>query len=154
VAVLRERIDTSLPIDPAFAFVADFGNAARWDPGVASSVRLDDGPLRVGARFQLGIRMRGRVAPMEYEITAFEPGHRVVLAGRGSGVIATDDITFRSSPTGGTAIEYVADIRLRGFLRLLQPVAGGAFRRIAQNARAGMQRTLDELARVAADRAA
>src|SRR5574338_648511 len=84
MAILRERIETSLPIADAFAFVADFANAERWDPGVATSIRLDDGPVRVGATYRLGIRMGGRVAPMEYEITRLEPGHRVVLAGRGS----------------------------------------------------------------------
>jgi len=145
MAVLRERIDTNLGIDEAFAFVADFANASRWDPGVATSVREDEGPVRVGAKYQLGVRIGSRVAPMEYEITTLDAPTRVVLAGRGSGVDAIDDITFRSTPTG-TEIDYVADIRLVGLGRLLAPFAGGAFRRIAENARAGMQRTLDALA--------
>ena len=146
MAVLRERIETPLGIDEAFAFVADFANAQRWDPGVASSVRLDDGPLGVGARYRLGIRMGGRVAPMEYEITTFERPRRVVLEGRGSGVRAIDDISFTQT-SAGTRIDYVADIRLQGLLRLLAPLAGGALRRIGENARDGMQRTLEDLAR-------
>lgn len=145
MAVLRERIEASLGIEEAFAFVADFANAERWDPGVAESVRLDDGPPGVGARYRLGVRMGRRVAPMEYEITRFEAPNRVVLEGHGSGVRAVDDIRFIQTTTG-TRIEYVADIRLQGLLRLLAPLAGGAFRRIAENARNGMQRTLDDLA--------
>lgn len=145
MAVLRERIESALGIDEAFAFVADFANSAHWDPGVAESVRLDDGPPRVGARYRLGVRMGGRVASMEYEITRFEAPHRVVLAGSGSGVRAVDDISFTATPTG-TRIEYVADIRLQGLLRLLAPFAGGAFRQIAENARNGMQAALDDLA--------
>jgi carbon monoxide dehydrogenase subunit G len=145
MAVLRETIESPLGIDEAFAFVADFANSVRWDPGVASSVRLDEGPVRVGARYRLGVRMGSRVATMEYDITRLEAPHRVVLEGRGSGVSATDDITFSATPTG-TRIEYVADIRLQGALRLLAPFAGGAFRRIGENARDGMQRTLDALA--------
>jgi carbon monoxide dehydrogenase subunit G len=146
MAVLREQLETPLGIDEAFAFVADFANAQRWDPGVASSVRIDDGPVGVGARYRLGIRMGGRVSPMEYEITMFEAPRRVVLEGRGSGVRAVDDISFSETPSG-TRIEYVADIRLQGLLRLLAPFAGGAFRRIGENALSGMQRTLDDLAR-------
>ena len=145
MAVLREQIESALGIDEAFAFVADFANSERWDPGVASSVRLDDGPVRVGARYRLGVRMGSRVATMEYEITRLEAPHRVVLEGRGSGVSATDDITFTATPAG-TRIDYVADIRLQGLLRLFSPFAGGAFRRIGENARNGMQRTLDALA--------
>jgi hypothetical protein len=142
VAILKERIETRLGVDDAFAFVADFANAQQWDPGVASSVRIDPGPVAVGARYRLGVRMGGRVAPLEYVITRLEPGRRVVLEGRGSGVKAVDEIAFEPSSTG-TTIRYVADIRLTGLLGLLAPFAGGAFRRIAANAKAGMQRALD-----------
>lgn len=146
--VLRERVETRLGPEEAFAFVADFANARLWDPGVASSARVDAGStdqLAVGARFQLGVKMGGRVAPMQYRIVELERPSHVVLEGTGSGVDATDDITFTASP-GGTTITYVADIRLRGLARLLTPLAGGAFRRVGERARDGMQRTLDERA--------
>lgn len=148
MAILKERIETSLSLEPTFAFVADFANAQAWDPGVASSVRIDAGPLAVGARYLLGVRMGGRVVPMEYVVTKLEPGRRVVLAGRGSGVVAVDDIGFEAIPTG-TVITYVADIQLRGLMRLLSPFAGGAFRRIAANARDGMQQALEQRAAAA-----
>ena len=146
--VLKEQIDTELALHPAFDFVADFANAARWDPGVAWSERVGDGPVGLGARYRLGIRMRGKVSPMVYEVTAYEPDRRVVLEGSGSGVAATDEIRFEATPAG-TRIEYVADIRLRGLLALATPLAGGTFRAIARNARDGMQRTLDALATTA-----
>lgn len=139
---LHEQIETALPRDEAFAFVADFANSSLWDPGVATSERIDDGPLGVGARYRLGIRIGSRVAPMEYEITTFEPPHRVVLTGRGSGVAAVDDIRFEAK-ADGTRIDYQADIRLEGLLRLATPFIGGAVARIGQNGSAGMQRALD-----------
>jgi len=139
---LHERIETTLPIDDAFAFVADFANASHWDPGVATSERIDAGPVGLGARYDLGIRLRGRIAPMEYRITTYEPSTRVVLTGEGSGVSAVDEIVFAATPTG-TAIDYTADIRLGGWMRLVQPFAGGAFRKIASDALGGMQVALD-----------
>jgi len=142
VTTLHERIETRLPIDEAFAFVADFANASHWDPGVATSEAVDDGPPRLGTRYRLGIRLRGRVAPMEYRVTTWQPTERVVLAGEGSGVTATDDIRFSPTPTG-TAIDYTAEIRLGGWMRLVEPFAGGTFRRIAQDALDGMQHALD-----------
>jgi len=148
VAILRERIDTTLPVHDAFAFVADFANSAQWDPGVAFAERIDAGPLGVGARYRLGIRMGGRVAPMDYRVTVFEPLRRVVLAGSGSGVEAEDEILFEATPTG-TRIDYTADIRLRGLLRLANPFVGGALARIARDARDGMQRALDRRAAAA-----
>jgi carbon monoxide dehydrogenase subunit G len=148
VAILRVQIDTSLPLDQAFAFVADFANAERWDPGVATSERTNDGPVGVGARYRLGIRMRGKVAPMDYEITTYEPSRWVVLTGTGSGVEAVDDIRFEATATG-TRIDYTADIRLRGLMRLATPFAGGALAKIARDGGDGMQRTLDKLAAAA-----
>lgn len=145
MATLREQIDTTLPVDDAFAFVADFGHAERWDPGVVTSVRSNPGPVGIGARYHLGVRLRGKAAPMEYEITVFEPSRRVVLKGKGSGVSAVDDIRFEATQTG-TRIDYVADIRLEGLMRLAAPFAGGALSRIARDARDGMQHALDQLA--------
>ena len=149
MTTLHERIETRLPIDEAFAFVADFANASHWDPGVATSEALDDGPPRLGTRYRLGIRLRGRVAPMEYRVTTWQPTERVVLAGEGSGVTATDDIRFSPTPTG-TAIDYTAEIRLGGWMRLVEPFAGGTFRRIAHDALDGMQRALDARAEAGA----
>jgi carbon monoxide dehydrogenase subunit G len=144
---LHETIDTALPIDEAFAFVADFANSSRWDPGVATSERVDPGPVGIGARYRLGVRMRGRVAPMEYRVTAFEPSRRVVLSGEGSGVTAVDEIRFEPAASGaGTRIDYTADIHLNGWMRLLEPFVGGTFDKIAKDALGGMRRALDELA--------
>ncbi len=139
---LHQQIETRLPPDATFAFVADFANSRHWDPGVATSERLDTGPVGLGARYRLGVRIRGRVTPMEYRITTFDAPRQVVLTGEGSGVAATDEIRFEPTATG-TRIDYTADIRLGGFLRLAQPFLGGAFARIAHDALDGMQRALD-----------
>ncbi len=144
--IIRETIQTSLDRDSAFAFIADFANSAAWDPGTATSERIDDGPVGVGSRFRLGVRMRGRVVPMEYRITTLEAPRRVVLAGSGSGVRAIDDITF-TERAGGTRIDYIADIHLEGWMRLIEPFVGGAFAKIGRDARDGMERSLDERAR-------
>jgi carbon monoxide dehydrogenase subunit G len=81
---------------------------------------------------------------MEYRVSVLEPMSRVVLTGSGSGVSAVDEIRFERSGTG-THIDYTADIRLGGLLRLVQPFLGGSFRKIAKDALAGMERTLNEM---------
>jgi carbon monoxide dehydrogenase subunit G len=139
---LTEQIETTLPIEDVFAFVADFANSMHWDPGVATSERIDAGPVGLGARYRLGVRMRGRVASMEYRITTFEAPRRVVLTGEGSGVSAVDEIRFAPAGTG-TRIDYTADIRLAGLMRMAQPFLGGAFAKIARDALDGMQAALE-----------
>jgi carbon monoxide dehydrogenase subunit G len=145
---LKASIVTSLPIDQAFDFVADFANSSLWDPGVATSARAEghgSDPLGVGTPFKLGVRMRGRIAPMDYRITTYDRPSRVILVGSGSGVSARDSIGFEAAGAG-TRIDYVADIRLGGWMRLAEPFAGGAFRKLANAALDGMQRALDERA--------
>jgi carbon monoxide dehydrogenase subunit G len=145
MTTLREQIETPLATEAAFAFIADFANSSIWDPGTATSERLDPGPVGVGARYKLGVRLGGRVAPMEYRITVFEPSSRVVLVGEGSGVSAVDEIRF--APAGkGTRVDYSADIRLHGWMRLIQPFLGRAFSKLARNAAEGMRRELDKRA--------
>jgi carbon monoxide dehydrogenase subunit G len=149
VTTLNEQIETTLPIEQAFAYIADFANAREWDPGVATAERIDSGPVGVGSRYRLGVHLGGRVAPMDYRISICEPPNRVVLVGSGSGVSAVDEIRFQRAGAG-TRIDYTADIRLGGIMRLVQPFLGGAFRTIARNAADGMHRTLAE--RAAGDR--
>lgn len=150
---LNERIETSLPIEEAFAYLADFAHSKEWDPGVASATRIDEGDLAVGARYRLGIRRGDRVTPMEYVVTAFEPPTRVVLAGEGSGVTAVDEIRFERRPGGeGSVVDYTADIRLQGLRRIAEPFLGGMFRSIAQDAADGIERTLEGRAAAARGR--
>jgi carbon monoxide dehydrogenase subunit G len=142
---INERIATSLGVQEAFDYLSDFANASEWDPGVATAERSDDGPLGVGARFELGIRRGERVVPMTYRITDYEPHHRVVLEGSGSGVHAIDEIRFEANGTG-SVVDYTADINLAGLMRLVQPFIGGTFRRIAEDAAGGIHATLESRA--------
>ena len=145
MARLHETLHTSLPVEQAFAFVADFANSQRWDPGVAWSRGLTAGPPKIGSTYELGVRMGRGVAPMEYKVTQLEPNALVILTGRGKNVSAVDEIRFEGTPDG-TRIDYTADIELTGVLRLAAPFAGRAFASIGRNARDGMQRTLDGMA--------
>ena len=147
MTTLQERIETPLSIEEAFAYVADFTNAAEWDPGVADAERLDEGPIGRGSRFSLGVRLGPRVVPMEYSISDFDLPNRVVLVGSGSGISAVDEIRF-DRLTSGTRIDYTADIRLGGLLRIVEPFLGRAFAKVGRNAADGMQRTLDAKATV------
>lgn len=142
---IHEQIATNLPIEDAFDYVADFANSQQWDPGTTSSHRVDAGPVGVGARYALTVRMGGRTAPMEYRIRDFERPRRVVLVGSGSNVDAVDDIRFKRVGDG-TVVEYTADIRLGGLLRLAEPFLGATFQKIGRDAAAGMDAALDDLA--------
>ena len=82
MALIQEELEVSRPLDEVFAFVGDFANTKRWDPGVAQAEKATDGPIGVGTLYRLKVLFNGRELPMTYEVTAWDPPERVVLRGR------------------------------------------------------------------------
>ena len=142
---IHERIHADLPIEAAFDYIADFANAATWDPNTAAAQRLDDGPVGRDARYRVDVRIGNRTTSMTYRISEFDRPRRVVLVGEGEGVSSVDDIRFERSGSG-TAVNYAADIRLGGLLRFVQPFLGSRFEKLGKDAAAGMTRELQRLA--------
>jgi len=66
-------------------------------------------------------------------------------------VTARDDIQFEPLPSGGTRVDYTADLTLNGWRRLASPFLGGPFRKLGENARLGMTAALAERARAAGE---
>jgi carbon monoxide dehydrogenase subunit G len=132
-----------VPASPetAFAYIADFTNAQQWDPGTVESVRLDDGPLGVGARFRVVAGFFGRRIELEYVIEEHDPDRRVVLAVTGKSVTGRDTITIEPSGTG-SSIVYDADLRLKGALRFLDKGLQVTFTNIGNKASDGLKKAL------------
>jgi NAD(P)-dependent dehydrogenase (short-subunit alcohol dehydrogenase family)/carbon monoxide dehydrogenase subunit G len=140
---LFETIKVPRPVEEAFAYTSDFGNAEQWDPGVATSTRLTAGPLAVGSRFRLEVVFGPGTTVMEYRITACDPPRRVVLEGAGGSVHALDDIRFRPTRSG-TRIDYTADLTLSGLAGLAEPLLGPLLERTGRLALDGLRRALSE----------
>lgn len=138
---LRFDITVPTPIDEAFAFVADFSNLPEWDPGAVSSAQTEgDGP-ELGAVYDLQFSFAGSEMPLTYRITDIDPPHRVVIEGDGARVSARDEIRFEDAD-GGTRIRYVADLTLKGALRIAQPLFRPLFTRLESASREGMRSAL------------
>lgn len=146
MTLLKETLETPLAREAAFEYIADWSQQAAWDPNTVSSERLGEGGPEVGARYALEVKMGPRTVPMEYRITELEAPSRIVLVGEGSGIWTEDTITFDAAGSG-TRVEYQAEIKLSGWLGIVQPLLGRAFDGIAKGAVAGMKRELDARAR-------
>jgi dehydrogenase/reductase SDR family member 12 len=134
------RIDRAL--GEVFAFTADFANAEKWDPGVASSRRIDDGPPGVGARYDLMVAFGPREIPMTYEITEWEQDSRVVLLGKGDTIEAVDEIRFEARDDG-TVVDYTADLTFTNWVRFLGPLISPALKRVGEKALDGLVTALE-----------
>ncbi len=136
-----QTIEVPVTPDVAFAYVSDFANAHLWDPGVAESRRVDDGPLGVGSQFELIAVFRGRRQTFLYTVTVFDPQRRIVLSGEGAKATSVDTVAFSVSEAG-TSIAYQADIRLKGARRVAEPFMRGMFTKMGEDALAGLSAAL------------
>ena len=137
---LTETITSPKPRAEVFTYVADFSTVAEWDPGIQSSTRTS-GDGGVGTVYAVEATFAGRVVPMTYEVTGFEPGHRIVLRGIGDAVEAIDTITFADHGEA-TRVVYSAEFTLKGFMRFLELPMRPLFTRLGKKAIGGLREAL------------
>jgi carbon monoxide dehydrogenase subunit G len=135
---------TSASVDQAFAYLAQFDNTVRWDPGVVSARALGDGPPARGSRFSLTLRLGGGNEDLAYEITEYDPPRRVVLIADGSRFVSHDEISVAASGAG-SEVTYRAELALKGLMKIGAPFAGRALRKAGDAAVAGLARELAQL---------
>ncbi len=129
------------PAAHVFDYLAQFTNAAEWDPGTKRASMLSSEPIGVGSRFELIATALGREIPLTYEISRYEPHRRVVFAVHGTHLSGVDDIAVEDTENG-TKLTYRAELRFTGWQSIVNPLFGLAFKRVGDRALAGLRRTL------------
>jgi len=142
MAHYRTTIQSRMDVTTAFDYMADFSNAATWDPGVVGAERLGDGPVTLGSRFLLQAAFGKSVLPLEYVLAAYEPHKRLVLVAETEKVKSIDEITVVATETG-SAVTYDAVLETRGSFRWATPIVAIMFRGIGNKAREGLRRELN-----------
>jgi carbon monoxide dehydrogenase subunit G len=127
--------------DEVFAYIADFANAAEWDPGIVSAERTDHGPIGVGSGFELVARFAGRELTTSYLVTEYDEPNGIVFVGGTSNFTSTDTITVTQA-VDGVQIGYDAVFELHGLLRFAEPLLKGRFAKLADDAVAGLKEVL------------
>lgn len=116
-------VEIGRPIEQVFGFLADIGNAPRWQRGVVSARKVSDGPMRVGTKFTESMRVMGMKFDTNCELTVFEPPQRITMVADGMLVHYEGAFTFQATPVG-TQLFVDAQVAFKGFWRLLSPPHG------------------------------
>jgi len=141
MAHYRDTVDSARPAEATFAYMANFANVSEWDPTAVEARALQEGEPALGSRFFVRVRWLGRELPLTYEIVAYEPPRRLVLRAENATSVSED--TVEVEPRGERSrLTYDARVELKGAARLLDPLLGLAFRRLGDNAAAGLRREL------------
>ncbi|MCB9507690.1 MAG: SRPBCC family protein [Myxococcales bacterium] len=133
-------IATPLSVDGAFSFMRDITRFAEWDPGVKRARRVRGDGWGVGTAYELVVDA-GTTSVMIYEVTEYEPPHRMVLVSRTRWLTSVDEI--RVEPDGaGSRVTYDAVLTLNGRLGRFDGFLGHAFRKVGDRAAAGLRTAL------------
>lgn len=146
MTVLTRTVTVPRPIATVAAYLSDFSTSAEWDPHTVSCKRLDEGPLGVGARFENVQRVAGHETTLEYTVTDYLPGRRIMLEGGNDTVHSQDELVFAEMPDGGTTVTYTVDIEFLGAAKLAQPLLPVMMNKLADEGAEGMQQRLLALA--------
>lgn len=140
---VRRTIRVRRPQGAVVAYLADFGNTVRWDPGTISCTRTDQGPVRVGSTWRNVSNFNGRTTELDYRLERMEPA-RLTFVGRNKQATATDDLTF-ATDADTTTITYNAEITFNGLLRLAAPFVRGGFEKLADEVETSLAAVLETL---------
>lgn len=132
--------------DPAavFAYLSDFSNTTEWDPGTIETTRVA-GDGGVGTVYRNVSEFNGNRSELTYETVELVPDRRIALKGEGKVVHADDLMELSPTDGGGTRVDYTADIRFKGALKLAEPFLGKAFKKLGDEAEEGLREALARL---------
>jgi hypothetical protein len=139
---LHETVVSPVDRATAFAYISDWSRQAEWDPNTVSAARIGGGDPEVGARYALEVKGVRAPLTMEYRITELVVPERLALVGE-SRYVWTEDILTFTETEAGTQVDYEAELKLKGPLRLLEPLLGRHFDGIGKGVVEGLQRELD-----------
>ena len=142
--IITRTVTVDRPAEVVFDYVSDFTTTTEWDPGTVRTVRVD-GDGGVGTTYRNTSRFLGRTTELTYVVKESSPHHRIGLRGENSTVVALDTMTLRQPRPGTTELTYRAEFTFKGGWRLLTPLLAPAFRRLGDEAEAGLRRALNAL---------
>jgi uncharacterized protein YndB with AHSA1/START domain len=125
--------------EDVFNFLADASREVEWNTTAISVARVSDGPLGQGSRFCGNYK---RIGQLDSTITAYDWPRKLGFRSEGRALYMDFTFTFTPEP-GGTQIQALAEIRLRGPLRLLEPFMGGMMDREFSTREPAIKRALE-----------
>lgn len=140
----RTTVRSSWTAERAFEYLLNLEHFADWDPGVKRSARVAGSEPGLGAAFDVTVSAPAKDMTLRYKTVAVNPPRRFEVRAETSTLRSVDVITVEPETRGGGClVTYVADLSLKGVLRIGDPLLGLAFRRIGDRAATGLRSVLD-----------
>ena len=134
---------TSTAPDVVYAFLADFENATKWDPGTVECERLE-GDGGVGTRYRNVSSFLGRRTTVSYVTQELRPPTFLHFEGTNDQFTGHDRITLEAAGSG-TQVTYDASFAFRGASVIAVPLVAVYLPVLASKTVTRLRETLDGL---------
>ena len=121
MAHIRGDVTIKAPVEEVFDLVADERNEPAYNPRIAHTEKIGDGPVGAGSRFVARPRGTGAGGTMTVDVLEYDRPHRLHNLVRSSYMHVDGEVTFEATGSG-TRLRWDWDMRLVGPMRLLSPV--------------------------------
>jgi uncharacterized protein YndB with AHSA1/START domain len=142
---LLRTVTTRWDTASVFDYLLDFEHAEEWDAGTVSCERTA-GDGGVGTHYRNVSKFLGRETALDYEVEKLVPGKQFVITGGNKTVISQDTVTITPTATGGTTVEYRADMTFNGVAGVISPLLTPFLKKLADDTEAQLRSTLEEKA--------
>jgi uncharacterized membrane protein len=122
-------VDIARPRDEVAAYAMDPAHVTDWYKNIHSVEVLSPPPLALGSTMAFEARFMGRTLRYTYEVTALEPGRRLVMRTADGPFPMETTYEFSDGATGGTTMVLRNRGEPAGFSRLASVFMAPAMRR-------------------------
>ena len=140
VAHISGHVRIAAPIERVFDTAADSRNEPSFNPAMSDVELLTPPPIGLGTRFRAQMGKAGMV--MLVELTEFDRPHRLGSRTTSSMMETSGALTF-TAENGGTVMSWDWQVRPKGWLRTLGPLAGPLGGRMERRIWAGLKHMLE-----------
>lgn len=126
---VQTRIDVRRPRDQVAAYASDPDNAMQWYRNIKRVEWRSARPLAVGSRVAFVAEFLRRRLAYTYEVTALDPGVRLVMRTADGPFAMETTYTWEDAPHGATTMRLRNRGEPSGFSRIGSPIVSTAMRR-------------------------
>lgn len=94
------------PVSEVFSYATSAESHLQWVPGIRSASYLDEGPLRVGSRWEAKVTFGGITVDSVMELTEFVPGQRFAWRSVSGPVASSGAYSFTQLSPRTTRFDY------------------------------------------------
>ncbi len=140
---IRGSLDIERPVEVVFDVLADQRNEPRYNPRMTSSIKLTDGPIGAGTRFEATVVGRGKPLPVTIEYTQFERPRVIASRSVMAGAVAQGQL--RCDPiSAGTRLSWDWTVTVAGPAKLAGPLITVIGRRQERSIWTGLKHHLED----------